>query len=205
MDYRLSLVWHFSFLFFLKNTMNNTIYSIARNNKTPLSPDKIQEELRQFDQIISYLQNKIQEEKDPDQVKIEFESLVFGTLIPMIRKLDNNAYNVHQYEYIGLKKQIQEITSERFLSKGTIVINNKLKSSIMKILSQITGKTYKFSEENLTLGQKDYLRELGFLRERYIQALWVSWEQLEEYDKQKITYNSELFSWLSPSSLDAER
>lgn len=205
MDYRLSLVWHFSFLFFLKNTMNNTIYSIARNNKTPLSPDKIQEELRQFDQIISYLQKKIQEEKDPDQVKTEFESLVFGTLIPMIRKLDNNAYNVDQYEYIGLKKQIQEITSERFLSKGTIVINNKLKSSIMKILSQITGKTYKFSEENLTLGQKDYLRELGFLRERYIQALWVSWERLEKYNKQKIAYNGELFFWLSSPSFDTER
>lgn len=180
-----------------------TIHSIAK--KTPLSPDKIQEELRQFDQIISYLQNKIQEEKDPDQVKIEFKSLVFGTLIPMIRKLDNNAYNVYQDEYIGLKKQIQEITSERFLSKGTIVINNKLNSSIMKILSQITGKTYKFSEENLTLGQKDYLRELGFLRERYIQALWVSKEQLKEYDKWKLTYSDELLSWLSPSSLDTER
>ncbi len=202
MDYRLSLVWHFSFLFFLKNIMY-TIHSIAK--KTPLSPDKIQEELRQFDQIISYLQNKIQEEKDPDQVKIEFKSLVFGTLIPMIRKLDNNAYNVYQDEYIGLKKQIQEITSERFLSKGTIVINNKLNSSIMKILSQITGKTYKFSEENLTLGQKDYLRELGFLRERYIQALWVSKEQLKEYDKWKLTYSDELLSWLSPSSLDTER
>ncbi len=202
MDYRLSLVWHFSFLFFLKNIMN-TIHPIAK--KTPLSFHEIQELLKQFDQIISYLQNKIQEEKDPDQVKTEFESLVFGTLIPMIRKLDNNAYNVYQDEYIGLKKQIQEITSERFLSKGTIVINNKLNSSIMKILSQITGKTYKFSEENLTLGQKDYLRELGFLRERYIQALWVSKEQLKEYDKWKLTYSDELLSWLSPSSLDTER
>lgn len=182
----------------------NTLHSLIKNTKIALSLDEIYVKLKQFDQIIIVAKKKIQEEKNHYQAKIEFEDVVFNQLIPMIQEFDDNAYSYRQIEYIDLKKQIQDMTSDRYMSNGAI-INSGLKNRIMKILSQITGKTYDFPEENLTLGQKDYFRELGFLRERYIQVLWISWEQLKKYDRQKIVYSGELFSWISPSSLDAER
>jgi len=194
----------FFLLIFFENIMNSLLsYHLQ---KKPLSPDEIHNKLRQFDQIISGLQEKIQKESDPHLVKAEFNSLVFDTLIPMIRELDDSAYSTNQDEYIDLKRGIQEITPERFL-KGNLINNNNLMNLIAQILSCVTGRTHEFFQSNLTLGQKDYLRELGLLRERYIKALWVSWERLKKYDEQKIVaaYNDELFSWLSSSSLDTER